>query len=70
MTTMTRPAAKAEVEKRGGQVLGSVSKKTQFVVAGEDAGSKLDKARELGLTVLTEAEFIEMLKDEVHSQAS
>lgn len=63
LTTMSRPAAKAEVEKRGGQVLGSVSKKTQFVVAGEDAGSKLDKARELGLTILTEQEFLEMLKD-------
>jgi DNA ligase (NAD+) len=64
LTTMTRPAAKGEVEKRGGQVLGSVSKKTQFVVAGEDAGSKLDKARELGLTVLTEQEFVEMLKED------
>ncbi len=62
LSTMTRPAAKGEVEKRGGQVLGSVSKKTQFVVAGEDAGSKLDKARELGLTILTEQEFLEMLK--------
>ena len=68
MSTMTRPEAKAEVEKRGGQVLGSVSKKTQFVVAGEDAGSKLDKARELGLIVLTEAEFVDMLKDEGAAQ--
>lgn len=64
MSTMTRPAAKAEVEKRGGQVLGDVSKKTQFVVAGEDAGSKLEKAKKLGLTVLTEQEFLEMLKDD------
>lgn len=63
LTTMSRPAAKAEVEKRGGQVLGSVSKKTQFVVAGEDAGSKLDKARALGLTVLTEQEFLEMIRE-------
>ena len=65
--SMPRPAAKAEVEKRGGQVLGSVSKKTQFLVAGDDAGSKLDKARELGITILTEAQFAEILKDETPS---
>jgi DNA ligase (NAD+) len=62
LTQMTRPQAKAEVEKRGGQVLGSVSKKTQFVVAGEEAGSKLDKARELGITILTEQQFLDMIR--------
>lgn len=61
LATMTREAAKAEVERRGGRVSGSVSKKTDFVVAGEEAGSKLEKARKLGLTVLDEAAFQKLL---------
>jgi DNA ligase (NAD+) len=52
---LTRDEAKALIEAAGGKVAGSVSKKTHFVVAGEEAGSKLDKARELGITVLDEA---------------
>lgn len=59
--TMPREQAKEEIERRGGKVSGSVSRKTDFLVAGEDAGSKLTKAKELGVKVLTEAEFIALL---------
>jgi DNA ligase (NAD+) len=55
LPTLSRDAAKALIEAAGGKVAGSVSKKTSFVVAGMDAGSKLDKARALGLKVLDEA---------------
>ncbi|MDP1900615.1 MAG: NAD-dependent DNA ligase LigA [Rubrivivax sp.] len=55
LPTLTRDEAKALVEAAGGKVAGSVSKKTDYVVAGSEAGSKLDKARELGVAVLDEA---------------
>ena len=55
LPTLSRDAAKALIEAAGGKVAGSVSKKTSYVVAGDEAGSKLDKARELGLVVLDEA---------------
>ncbi len=58
----TREEAQEMVEKRGGKASGSVSKKTMYVVAGEAAGSKLRKAQELGIPVLTEDEFLELLK--------
>ena len=58
----TRDEAAALIEARGGKASGSVSKKTTYVVAGENAGSKLRKANELGVPVLTEAEFAEMLE--------
>ncbi len=57
LSTMTRDEAKALIEHRGGKVSGSVSKKTSVVVAGESAGSKLAKARELGIEVWDEPEF-------------
>jgi DNA ligase (NAD+) len=58
--TMARPEAKARAELLGAKVTESVSKKTDFVVVGADAGSKAKKAAELGLTVLTEEQFREM----------
>jgi DNA ligase (NAD+) len=57
----TRDEAKKMIEDAGGRVSGSVSKKTDYVVAGSDAGSKLDKARELGVSVIGEAELEELL---------
>ncbi len=61
LPTLGRDEAKALIEAAGGKVAGSVSKKTHFVVAGDEAGSKLDKARELGLVVLDEAGLLAML---------
>jgi DNA ligase (NAD+) len=60
---MTRDAARAAIEAKGHKVVGSVSKKTDFVVAGEDAGSKLERARSLGVPVLDEKQFTELLQN-------
>ena len=62
LNKFTRDEASGMIEARGGKAAGSVSKKTTYVVAGEAAGSKLRKAQELGIPVLTEDEFLELLK--------
>ena len=62
LTRFTRDRAKLLVENEGGHAAGSVSKKTDFVVAGEEAGSKLTRARELGVKVMTEDEFLALLE--------
>jgi DNA ligase (NAD+) len=61
LSKYTRDEAKALIEGRGGRVTSSVSKKTDYVIAGDEAGSKLDKATTLGVTVLDEAAFTGML---------
>ncbi|WP_263367434.1 NAD-dependent DNA ligase LigA [Edaphobacter bradus] len=61
LPTLTREEAKEKIEAAGGRVSGSVSKKTDYVVAGEEAGSKLDKANALGVKVLDEAALLELL---------
>ena len=58
----TRDEASEIIEKYGGKTSGSVSKKTTYVLAGEEAGSKLTKAQELGVTIISESEFEEMIK--------
>ena len=62
LPTMTREEATKAIEELGGKVAGSVSKKTSYVVAGEEAGSKLEKARQLGIPVLAEPDFREIIK--------
>ena len=63
LPTLTRDDAKERIEAAGGKVSGSVSKKTHFVVAGEEAGSKLEKARELGVALLDETGLLALLAD-------
>jgi DNA ligase (NAD+) len=61
LPTLKRDEASDRIKAAGGKIAGSVSKKTDFVVAGEEAGSKLEKAQELGLTVIDEAELLRLL---------
>ncbi len=61
LSTMSRDQAKEAIERRGGKVSGSISKKTDLLVAGEDAGSKLTKAKELGVAVVDEPGFAQLL---------
>ena len=62
LPNMTRDEARARIEAAGHKVAGSVSKKTDYVIAGSDAGSKLEKAQALGVTILDEEHFLDMLK--------
>jgi DNA ligase (NAD+) len=62
LPTMSREQAAEKIEAAGGKVSGSVSKKTSYVLAGEEAGSKLEKAKTLGVTVIDEAEFLRQLE--------
>lgn len=62
LETMTRKEAEDIIEKHGGKTSGSVSKKTDYVLAGEEAGSKLTKAQSLGITIISENDFKEMIK--------
>ena len=64
MPTLGRAEAKTMAQDVGGKVSGSVSKKTDYVIAGAEAGSKLEKAQQLGVTVIDEAEFLRLLKGE------
>ena len=62
LESMERQEAKEKIRALGGQVSESVSKKTDYVIAGQEAGSKLEKAQKLGVTILTEKEFLQLLK--------
>jgi len=64
LSLFTREEASAQIERFGGKAAGSVSKKTTYVIAGENAGTKLKKARELNIPVLTEQEFLNLLEAE------
>lgn len=64
LPSLTREEATAKIEAAGGKVSGSVSKKTDFVLAGAEAGSKLDKAQQLGVRILDEAAFLKMCDNE------
>ena len=61
LPTLKRNEAKELIEKAGGKITGSVSAKTDYLVVGEDAGSKLDKAIELGITQLSEADLLKLI---------
>jgi len=64
LPTLTREEAKARIESAGGKITGSVSGRTNFVVAGDDAGSKLEKARKLGIPILDEQALLQRIRPE------
>ena len=68
LPTLSRDAAAAQIEAAGGKVAGSVSKKTSYVVAGAEAGSKLAKAEELGVPILDEAAFLQLIQSRNHEK--
>ena len=57
---MTRAEAKEKIRQAGGELSGSISQKTDYLVAGDKSGGKLDRAKKLGIKILTEAEFLKM----------
>jgi DNA ligase (NAD+) len=61
LPTLSRDQASERIREAGGNVTGAVSKNTDYLLAGENAGSKLDKARELGVTILSEEEFLKLV---------
>ena len=63
LASSSRPEAEAKIKALGGSAKSNVTKNTSYVVVGEDPGSKADKARQLGIPILTESEFLEMLKN-------
>jgi DNA ligase (NAD+) len=65
LPTVTREEAKEKIEGAGGKVAAAVSKKTSFVVAGEEAGSKLEKANLLGIPVIDEAQLLTLLEGKI-----
>jgi DNA ligase (NAD+) len=62
MSSLTRDEAKAKIRELGGNISTSVSKKTDYVVAGTDPGSKFELAKKLGVEILSEKEFLDLLK--------
>ena len=70
LPTLGRREAEALIEQNGANAAGSVSKKTDYVLYGESAGSKLDKARELGIPLLTENEFLALIGEEPRAEST
>lgn len=70
LPTLSRAQAQEMIRKNGGKATGSVSKKTSIVLAGESAGSKLDRARELGVRIIDEAQFLQMIEQQKRPEAT